>query len=333
MQITGPDSLSSPDIHLVTYNLRYDTRPDNITVAESLASLPSTLPTPAGGYLPSRSEEERPWSLRRLRVAEQVLGGGADIVCVQEALVRQVRDLQELFGEDWEWVGVGRDDGLEGGEYSAIFYKKSLFRPLSWDSFWLSPTPFTPSRYPGAGSIRICTTLHLQHRLYPTQGKFTVMNTHLDERSEHQRQLAGSLILTRARYEAYMTGAPVFVLGDFNSPPEGQDSGAYEIVTGVRPPGRLPKDFAERFALPSEDSSSFVLHDLRAHTPRVAVSANHATFTGFTAPNDTRTWSRIDFVFAGGEGWQSTRYRVVDARSDDGVLASDHRPVFVDVRI
>nr|GAT52786.1 predicted protein [Mycena chlorophos] len=331
MQITN-DATSPPDIHLVTYNLRYDTRPDNVTVSQSIASLPSPLPTPAHGYLPLRSHEERPWSLRRMRVAEQVLGGGVDVVCVQEALVRQVYDLHELFGDDWDWVGVGRDDGLEAGEFSAVFYKKSLFRAISSDHFWLSPTPFVPSYYPGAGSIRICTTLHLEHRTHPSRARFTVLNTHLDERSDAQRMLAGSMLLYRAKYEAYMSGGPVFVLGDFNSPPDGTDSGAYRIVTGALAPTSLPEDFAQRFSIPAS-ASSFVLHDLRAHTPRQHVSANHATFTGFTAPNDTREWKRIDFVFGGGEGWESTRYRVVDARADDGVLASDHRPVFVDVRV
>ena len=58
----------------------------------------------------------------------------------QEALVRQVKDLAELFGPEWSWVrnlparcrisaddlqiGVGRDDGQERGEYCPIFFKK-----------------------------------------------------------------------------------------------------------------------------------------------------------------------------------------------------------------
>lgn len=42
----------------------------------------------------------------------------------QEALIRQVNDLKELLGDDWGWVGVGRDDGVERGEFSPIFYKK-----------------------------------------------------------------------------------------------------------------------------------------------------------------------------------------------------------------
>lgn len=64
----------------------------------------------------------------------------------QEALIRQVRDLAELLGDDWAWVsvltgkpfsrrkkklkteqaGVGRDDGASKGEFNPIFYRKSV---------------------------------------------------------------------------------------------------------------------------------------------------------------------------------------------------------------
>ncbi|KAJ7472887.1 Endonuclease/exonuclease/phosphatase [Mycena galericulata] len=286
----------SPAMRLVTYNLRYDSQPDNITVPQSLAALPDPLNGP--GYL--RKSGEQPWSIRRLRVAQHLLGEGIVLAGFQEALVRQVHDLAELFGPEWDWVGVGRDDGLEAGEYSPIFYKKSELVLLSYDSFWTSNTPFVPSRFPGAGSHRVCTTLHLQRR--DGGQKFTVLNTHMDDRSEAQRRHAASMILARAQYEALATSAPVFVMGDFNSPPTGHDAGAYEIATGVRPPSALPADFAARYTLPPGDHPTFALHDLRAHTPRRAVSANHATFTGFTAPNDTRSWSRIDFVFGGANG-------------------------------
>lgn len=31
----------------------------------------------------------------------------------------------ELLGPEWDWFGVGRDDGAESGEYSPIFFKRS----------------------------------------------------------------------------------------------------------------------------------------------------------------------------------------------------------------
>lgn len=37
---------------------------------------------------------------------------------------RQVDDMVELLGPDWDWFGVGRDDGAEAGEFSPIFFKR-----------------------------------------------------------------------------------------------------------------------------------------------------------------------------------------------------------------
>ncbi|KAJ7282386.1 Endonuclease/exonuclease/phosphatase [Mycena rebaudengoi] len=315
-------------MRLVTYNLRYDSQPDNLTVQQSLDALPDPLAEPP--YL--RLVGEQPWSLRRLRVAQDLLSEGVVLAGLQEALLRQVNDLAELFGSDWDWVGLGRDDGKEAGEFSPIFYKTSDLTLISSDSFWTSNTPFVPSKFPGAGSFRVCTVAHLQPRNDGT--KFTVLNTHMDERSEPQRKLAASLILARARYEAVTTDAPVFVMGDLNSAPTGGDSGAYEIITGARPPVALPADFAAKYAVDEDKLPNFTLLDLREQAPRRAVSNNYATFTGFTASNDTRSWVRIDFIFGGSNlGWKATGYKVGSARSDDGTLASDHRPVFADVSI
>ena len=100
---------------------------------------------------------------------------------------------------------------------------------------------------------------------------------------------------------------------------------------------------------------NFRMLDLRAETPRRNVSANFATVTGFKGPSDTSHWRRIDFIFGGSnkgwwvlflDGWTSVlslfflwRYRtsnsymVRSVLSDDGMLASDHRPVFADISL
>lgn len=53
-------------------------------------------------------------------------------------------DLQTLLGEGWSWVGVGRDDGYQAGEYSPIFYNSDLYESISHEYVWLSPTPSVP---------------------------------------------------------------------------------------------------------------------------------------------------------------------------------------------
>ncbi|KAH7104921.1 Endonuclease/exonuclease/phosphatase [Auriculariales sp. MPI-PUGE-AT-0066] len=310
-----------------TWNLRYDSKPDNITVAQSIAVIPNPL-APHPFYAVSG---EQPWSTRRLYVTERVLSEGTALLSVQEALVRQVNDLVELLGNGWDYVGVGRNDGKTAGEYSAIFYRKDTFTLRSTDNFWLSNTPFEPSKFPGAGSIRICTV-----------GKFTtsdgvnvtIMNTHLDDSSDEQRRLGGSMLLYRARYEAAVSGEPVLLSGDFNSPPTGTDSGAYEIVTGAIPPTSMNQSFVDKYAIPDGTPADFKMVDLQGQAPRLLVNRNFATYTSFAGVDNTASWSHIDFFLAGSTGgWSVTGYKVETALTDDGLLASDHRPVFVDVTV
>lgn len=68
--------LSSPlfamAFRMVSWNLRYDSQPNNITVEESVSALPD--PLQGVDYLNITSEQ--PWSTRRLRVVELVLSEG-----------------------------------------------------------------------------------------------------------------------------------------------------------------------------------------------------------------------------------------------------------------
>lgn len=144
----------------------------------------------------------------------------------------------------------------------------------------------------------------------------------MDDQSDDERKLAGSMLLTRARYEAVNTKAPIIVQGDFNrcvissstrrlfeivlkvrSPPTGDDSGAYKIITGAQTPVAINSTFAEKYAVGNEHLN-FTMIDLRAEAPRRSVSNTFATFTGFTSPGDSSNWDRIDFIFGGSnEGW------------------------------
>ncbi|KAF9477733.1 hypothetical protein BDN70DRAFT_880842 [Pholiota conissans] len=313
---------------LASYNVRYDIKPDNITVQQSLDSLATTDPLKPPIYL--ALTEEQPWSTRRLRVAEILLNEDVALIGFQEALIRQVNDLKELLGDDWAWIGVGREDGVKKGEFSPIFYKCSEIELLSTDSFWLSKTPFKPSKYPGAGCTRVCTVGRL--RTIKERKQFTALNTHLDHSSDEQRRFGASLLLHRARFEAMSTHSAVFVLGDFNSSSAQTDSGAYQIITGSIPPLPIDPVFTQKYPIDPAQLPSFGCLDLRTEGPRRNVSSNFATFTAFRKPGNTKDWSRIDFVFGGSNrGWLVKQYNVRSSRSDDGILASDHRPVFVDV--
>ena len=158
---------------------------------------------------------------------------------------------------------------------------------------------------------------------------FTVVCTHWDEQSDPQRQLSASLLLRRSA--SVHKHGPVFILGDFNSPSSGADSSGYKIMTGQLPPVALPSSFMDRFPVGDEDAG-FVFTDVAQATPPLGRSGHHATFTDFAVQEDMDL-KRIDFVMAAGNSWKALRYRVGENWRDNSALASDHRPVWVDVKI
>lgn len=65
----------SVPFRLATWNLRYDVQPDTIPVAKSLAALPDLSVPP-----PPLPLGERPWSARRVRVAQRLAASRVDLV-------------------------------------------------------------------------------------------------------------------------------------------------------------------------------------------------------------------------------------------------------------
>ncbi|KAL0946256.1 hypothetical protein HGRIS_012511 [Hohenbuehelia grisea] len=105
-------------------------------------------------------------------------------------------------------------------------------------------------------------------------------------------------------------------------------------MAGTEKPLAVNATFAQKFAVPDEQLKDFKMIDVLEKTPRQRVSSNFVTYTGFTAPTETSEWMRIDFVFGSSNmGWTSTAYKVPSSLGDDGILASDHRPVFADITL
>ena len=83
-----------------------------------------------------------------------------DILGTQEVLHNQLEDLKQRLPE-YGVIGVGREDGKEKGEYSALWYKKDRFNLLDSGYFWLSETPKLP--VPRAGMELVSVSLHGQN--------------------------------------------------------------------------------------------------------------------------------------------------------------------------
>lgn len=83
------------------------------------------------------------WDRRHPVVASLIKFHGFDIFGTQEGFKSQLEDLKrDLPGYDY--IGIGREDGKDAGEHSAIFYNTDIFSLVDKGDFWLSETPDKP---------------------------------------------------------------------------------------------------------------------------------------------------------------------------------------------
>ncbi|HEY0896942.1 MAG TPA: endonuclease/exonuclease/phosphatase family protein [Sphingobacteriaceae bacterium] len=146
-----------------------------------------------------------------------------DIFGTQEALIHQLEDVSRVL-PGYARIGVGRADGKEGGEFSAIFYKKDRFKLLKKGDFWLSETPDKPS----LGWDATCCNRICSWGLFQDSGngkRFYVFNVHFDHQGKTARVESARLMLRKINEIA--GGQPVILTGDFNGD---HDSEWYRIL-------------------------------------------------------------------------------------------------------
>lgn len=73
-------------------------------------------------------------------VSEIITKHNIDLLGTQELDVYSTKQLCTYL-PDYNWFGVGRDDGKESGESVCITYNKNKFTLLDQSTFWLSETP------------------------------------------------------------------------------------------------------------------------------------------------------------------------------------------------
>ncbi len=173
------------NLNLMSYNIRYDITTSNAS----------------------------PWTERHTAITSQIKRFDVDIIGMQEVLVHQREQL--LFDlPGYASVGVGRDDGIDAGEFSPIFYKKERFRILTSGTFWLSPTPEIPSKGWDAALNRIST--YAQFLDLQSKDTFWVFNTHFDHVGETARMKSAELILQKMKEVIKGTNQAVIFCGDLN---------------------------------------------------------------------------------------------------------------------
>ena len=80
------------------------------------------------------------WGQRCPVIADLIRYHDFDIFGTQEGQFHQVEELKNKLRE-YDYIGVGRDDGMKRGEFTAIYYKTDRFELLDEGNFWLSSTP------------------------------------------------------------------------------------------------------------------------------------------------------------------------------------------------
>lgn len=265
-----PVTLFAQQMNIVSFNIRLNTPADGINAWPNRIEMATGL----------------------LRFHE------ADIFGLQEALYGQMMDIEKALPE-YAWIGVGRDDGEKGGEFSPIFYRKSAYTLLDHGTFWLSETPDTPSKGWDAALNRIVTWGQFQSK---ESGKhFMMFNTHFDHRGVEARKKAANLIWSKIKEMTRGTDLPVIVTGDFNLTPE------------TEPIVMLKKNL--------KDS-----REVSIEPPYGPVG----TFQGFKLETDLRS-NRIDYVFVHGNIDVLKYAALTDFK--DHRFPSDHLPVLVKINL
>ena len=228
-------------------------------------------------------------------VAETIINSNADSFGVQEATPAWMKYLSSELSDKYEYVGGGRNDGKNSGEYSAIFYLKEKYTKIDSGTFWLSETPDTPSKGWDASFKRICTWIVLEDN--ETGERYVHLNSHFDHKGEEARLNSVDLILDKiSQYE----DLPVVFTADLNIK-EGTAAYTRFVDSGIMSDTKYE----------AEDTMNYLtFHDLAP-----SQHENHI----------------IDYVMIN-DKFDAQVYKVVTA-GIDGKYVSDHFPVYADLKL
>jgi endonuclease/exonuclease/phosphatase family metal-dependent hydrolase len=260
------------DLKIVTFNIRYANPADGVNA----------------------------WPNRRDMVYRLLHRQDPDTFGVQEALFTQMQDLSTGMPE-YHYVGVGRDDGVTAGEFSAIFYRTARFDVAESGTFWFSDTPEVPgSSSWGNASIRICTWGRFVEK--GTGRSYYQFNVHLDNVSEPANEKSVQLLMQRVTQRKVQSD-PFIVTGDFNS---GESNPPARYMIGAITLGGMANP------IPLVDSYR------QLYPNATAVLTFHNFMGGTMGP-------KIDFIFMGpGEKAVTAE---IDHTQENGRYPSDHYPV------
>ncbi|WP_367892732.1 endonuclease/exonuclease/phosphatase family protein [Flavivirga aquimarina] len=242
-------------------------------------------------------EGDNSWVNRKSDLVDQINFYEPDIFGVQEALPNQMKYLDSTL-VDFAYIGVGRDDGKNLGEYSAIFYNKKQFKVIDSGTFWLSETPDKVSMGWDAVCNRVCTYALFENK--NTKQQLWVFNTHFDHVGNVAKKESPKLILKKIK-SLNDAGLPAILMGDFNLEPE------------------------------TENIKSFYFYFNDSKTvSKTSPFGPKGTFNGFRF--DKPVTRRIDYIFVSKGDFNVKKYAVL-SDPKNCKYPSDHLPVYIKVQL
>ena len=240
-------------------------------------------------------DKENLWTLRKHRLSQLLMDYDPSIFGIQEGLLNQVKWIDSTL-KNYNYIGVGRDDGKLKGEFCAIYFDTTQYEVKENSTFWLSNTPDQVSVGWDAALERICTYGLFKKKM--SDKMIWVFNTHFDHVGKTARKKSSELILKKIK-ELNTKSLPVVLMGDFNSNP---DSDPIKV-------------FKNNLQDALEISST------KLKGPR-------GTFNGFDTMHPLD--NRIDYIFV--KEMNVISYRHIDDRLSNNRHISDHLPVMISVQ-
>ncbi len=256
------------ELNVMTFNIRYNNPGDSINA----------------------------WPNRKTFVSSQILFHKAHIIGIQEALHDQVIEMASQL-TNYKHIGVGRADGKQAGEYSAIFYDTSRLVLLQQATFWLAEQTNIPGKKGWDAAIeRIVTWAKFQDKA--SRRVFFHFNTHFDHIGKVARKESANLVLQKVKEIAGAT--PAIITGDFNATP---DDEPIMVITAESNPDKL--------------SDTKTLSESPHYGP-------DGTFNGFKSKENSN--NPIDYIFIN-KGFKVLQHATL-SQTWQGRFSSDHFPVF-----
>lgn len=266
-------SFSQEELNVMTFNIRFNNPGDSLNA----------------------------WPHRREKVSSQILFHKAHLVGVQEALLGQLNDIKHDL-KKFKFIGVGRADGKEKGEYSAILYDTTRLTLLKTETFWLAEKTNVPGMKGwDAAFERIVTWAKFRDK--KSKREFYHFNTHFDHVGKTARKESALLLLKKVNEIAGKN--PVIITGDFNAKPT--DEPIMVIV---------------------DTGNTMKLTDAKS----VSKTAHYGPTGTFNAFQSKETSNEpIDYIFI--KNKVTVLQHATLSQSWNGRFSSDHFPVFAVIKI